>query len=153
MEDVMKRYSALIVGCVFMSIVSASAQELAVRADGTGSRVRETVARVPDLRKAEVNYLVALNSDFPGVVESALGHVTLMRIAYPHRDLGKIQTKLYDLASRGATKPIRQKAFMAMQVFADPTSYKGAIADRQANGDGLLEALGSQWQMQAMKVQ
>lgn len=105
---------------------------------------RDESRKVLDFQKVGANYLLCLNSDLPGVVESALGHVTLMRIKYPKLDLRKIHEKLYDLASQGATQSIRHKAFTAMQVFANPSIFKGAIVAGQSNGDGLLEALASQ---------
>jgi hypothetical protein len=67
-----------------------------------------------------------------------------MRITYPQQDLRKIQEKLYDLASQGATQSIRHKAFTAMQVFANPPAFKGAVVGGQASGDGLLERLAAQ---------
>jgi hypothetical protein len=140
----MKIHKALIIGFALTTSTVACAQNLAIRSVAEDSQTREGTVKVLNCKKAEMNYLVSLNSGVPGVVESALGHVTLMRIAYPNQNLGRIQEKLYDLASKGATKSIRQKAFIAMQVFADPTAYKGLIVDRQANGDGLLEALATQ---------
>ena len=137
----MKTHRALVLGLALTAAVAAHAQDLASLSKAETSHSRENPRTIFDLKKAETNYLVSLNSDVPAVVESALGHVTLMRIAYPKQDLRKVQGKLFDLASRGATQSIRHKAFTAMQVFADPYAFKGAIVVGQTNGDGLLEKL------------
>jgi len=140
----MKTHRALVIGFVLTAAMAVRAQDLAVLRNTEASHFREESRKVLNFQKAEVNYLLDLNSDVPAVVESALGHVTLMRIAYPKQDLRKIQEKLYDLASQGATRSIRQKAFTAMQVFANPLAFKGAIASRQYSGDGLLEDIVAQ---------
>jgi len=140
----MKTHWALIVGLALTSAMAASAQDFAVLPKARAAHSREVSRRVLDFGKVEANYLFSLKSDYPSVVESALGHVTLMRIAYPRQDLRKIQEQLYDLASQGATQSIRHKAFTAMQVFANPSAFKGAIVDRQSSGDGLLENLAAQ---------
>ena len=140
----MKTHRALIMGFALTAAIAARAQDLAVLRDAEASHTWETSRKVLNLPKYEVNYLACLNSQIPGVVASALGHVTLMRIEFPKQDLRKIQQKLYDLASQGATQSIRHKAFTAMQVFANPAAFKGAIAGREYNGDGLLEEIAAQ---------
>jgi hypothetical protein len=140
----MKTHRALVIGLALTAAVAARAQDIAALSKAEISHSREYSPKVLNFQKVEANYLLNLNSDVPGVVESALGHVTLMRIAYPKQDLRKIQEKLYDLASQGATKSIRHNAFTAMQVFANPSAFKGAIVSGQTCGDGLLENLASQ---------
>jgi hypothetical protein len=140
----MKTHRALVIGLALTTAIAAHAQDIAQLSKAEVSHSREVSPKVLNFQKVEVNYLANLNSDIPGVVESALGHVTLMRIAYPKQDLRKIQVKLYDLASRGATRSIRHKAFTAMQVFADPSAFTTAIVSGQTCGDGLLEKLADQ---------
>ena len=124
--------------------MAARGQDIATLSKGDASSFREIVRPPLDFPKVQTNYLRTLNSEIPSVVESALGHVTLMRIAYPKQDLRQIQDKLISLASEGATRTIRQKAFIAMQVFAHPLAYRKAIEDRQGSGDGLLEAIAAE---------
>ena len=143
-EDVMKTHRALVIGIALIAAIVARAQDLAVLPKTEVSHSRENSRKVLDFQKVEVNYLACLNSPIPGVVESALGHITLMRIAYPNQDLRKIRERLHDLASRGATRCIRHKAFIAMQVFANPLAFEGAITSTQCNGDSLLEDLAAQ---------
>jgi hypothetical protein len=144
----MKTTRALFIGLALTAAVTACAQDIAEMSKSSSSHASRESYRVLNIQKAEINYLVDLNSPLPSVVESALGHVTLMRILYPKQDLREIQEKLYDLASQGATKSVRHKAFTAMQVFANPSAFSGAIAGRQYCGDGLLEELAAQMQMQ-----
>lgn len=142
----MKTHKALVIGFALTAAIVARAQDLSELSKAGTSQSRENSRKVLDFEKVEANYLVCLNSEIPGVVESALGHVTLMRIAFPKQDLRKIHEKLYDLASQGATQSIRYKAFTAMQVFANPPAFKEAIVSRGACGDGLLENLAAQLQ-------
>ena len=140
----MKTRSALIIGFALTAAVAAQAQNIAQLSTTEVSHSRDNSPKILNFQKVEANYLLTLNSDVSAVVESALGHVTLMRIKYPEQDLKKIQEKLYDLASQGTTKSIRQKAFTAMQVFANPSAFNKAIESGQTCGDGLLENLASQ---------
>ena len=137
----MKTTGALIIGLVFAATASAGGQDMASMSTVKMPHSRSEARRLLNFPRVEANYLINLNSEIPGVVESALGHVTLMRIAYPKQDLRKLGEKLYDLASRGATREIRYKAFVAMQVFANPAAYELSIVGRQSSGDGLLEEI------------
>jgi hypothetical protein len=143
----MKTTRALFIGFALTAAVTACAQDIAEMSKINHSRTPKESYKVLNFQRVEANYLVNLNSPLPSVVESALGHVTLMRILYPRQDLRKIQEKLYDLASQGATQSVRHKAFTAMQVFANPSAFSGAVAGRQYSGDGLLEELAAQMQM------
>lgn len=96
-----------------------------------------------DLRKIEKSYLACLSSGNSGVVESALGQVIYLRIAYPKADLREIQAKLFDLAVQGYTRDIRYKAYVARQVFADPQTVRGAIESTQSTGDEFFAELES----------
>jgi hypothetical protein len=140
----MKTHRALVIGVALTIGIAAQAQDVSEVVKVGPSHSRENVRKIPDFQRIIVNYLACLNSENAGVVESALGHVTLARIKYPEQDLKKIQEKLYDLASQGATQSIRHKAFTAMQVFANPLAFKESIVTRQANGDGLLEVLAAE---------
>jgi hypothetical protein len=137
----MKTHGALVIGLALTAAIAVHAQDFADLSKDGNSHSREYSPKVLNFQRVEKNYLSTLSSDVPGVVESALGHVTLMRIVYPKQDLGKIQEKLYDLASQGATQSIRHKAFTAMQVFANPAAFKDEIVSGQTCGDGLLERI------------
>jgi len=140
----MKTRTALVIGLALSAAVAANAQDVAVLSKDGPSHSREYVNSVLNFPVVKANYLLSLQSESVGVVESALGHVTLMRIKYPTQDMSRIQEKLYDLASHGATRSIRYKAFTAMQVFANPSAFKGAVVSGQTCGDGLLERIAAQ---------
>jgi len=140
----MKSRRTLFLGLALTVAIAAYAQDSAELSKTGICTTGGSSRKVLNFKRVEINYLVDLNSELPSVVESALGHVTLMRIAYPEQDLRRIQEKLYDLASEGATNCIRYKAFTAMQVFANPTAYKASIVGRDYSGDGLLEDLAKQ---------
>lgn len=137
----MKTHKALIIGLALTAAITVHAQDIAKLSKTESSYSREYSRTALNFKLVETNYLFCLNSDFPAVVESALGHVTVMRIAYPKQDLRKIQEKVSDLALCGTTSSIRQKASMAEKVFANPSAFRSAIVDGQTNGDGLLESL------------
>jgi hypothetical protein len=88
-----------------------------------------------DFKKIGKDYRVRLHSAKAEVVESALEPIIYMRIAFPKEDFREIEQTLYDLASRGATRSIRYKAYLAIQVFADPAGFKGAVESRQLSGE------------------
>jgi len=134
----------LVIGLAFTATAATQAQDIASATMIKRSPATEESRRTLNFPRVEANYLLNLHSDIPGVVESALGHITLMRIAYPKQDLRLLHEKLYDLASQGATLSIRYKAFIAMQVFANPVAFKESIAGRHASGDGLLEEIAVQ---------
>lgn len=88
-----------------------------------------------DFKKIGKDYLVRLNSGKPEVVESALEPVIYMRVAFPKEDFRAIEQRLYNLASRGATRSIRYKAYLAIEVFADPAAFKDAVVSRHLAGE------------------
>jgi hypothetical protein len=134
----MKTQTILAIGLTIMAATTTRAQQN--ESFDTSAR-QQTTSHVFNFDKIRINYLKCLSSDNPGVVESALGHVTYTRIAFPKLDLSEIQERISDLSKQGTTPAIRSKALLALQVFSDPFSYQSAIASRDGNGDGLLEVL------------
>ncbi len=140
----MKTRIVLLLAFSLAAPMAVQAQNMATLSKAESSPFRDTSRRILNFQKVQSNYLRTLSSNIPSVVESALGHVTLMRIAYPKQDFRIIRDKLIALASEGATQTIRRKAFTAMQVYANPSAFKEAIVAGQSSGDGLLEAIASQ---------
>ena len=134
----MKTHRFLALGLAFAAVTTLQAQQYH---DSSTSESDQATASIQGLNfeRIKVNYLSCLHSDVPGVVESALGHVTYMRIAFPNLDLKEIEQRIVVLTMEGYTRPIRAKAFQALRVFADPASFHQAIASRRASGDGLFE--------------
>ena len=88
-----------------------------------------------DFKKVGTDYLVCLHSANVEVVESALEPIIFMRIAFPKEDFREIELSLYDLTSHGATRPIRYKAYLAIEVFANPLAFKDAVQLRHLTGE------------------
>jgi hypothetical protein len=110
------------------------------------SRIEYTIpgnasSRTLDFQKIESNYLVCLGSGNSGVVESTLGHLIYMRVAFPNADLRETKTRLINLATHGYTRAIRQRAYVAMRVFADPQAFRGIIEAKHVSGDDIFSEL------------
>ena len=78
----MKTHRFLALGLALAAVTTLQAQQYH---DSSTSELGQATASSHGLNfeRIKVNYLRCLYSDVPGVVESALGHVTYMRIAYP----------------------------------------------------------------------
>ena len=87
-----------------------------------------------DLKEVGSEYLISLHSAKADVVESALERITFMRIAFPKEDFRELELALYDLASKGATRSIRYKAYLAIEVFANPLAFKDAVQHKHLTG-------------------
>lgn len=136
----MKTSTSLVTAMFVIATVVAQAQDGRTLAKNTpANAVRHTRIDIPLIAK---NYLRCLESDTPSIVESALGHVTYMRIAWPKEDLRNLCQKVAELATQGTTRDVRYKAFTALEVFDDPASFRGFIEHRDLNGDGLLDEIG-----------
>jgi hypothetical protein len=131
----MKTYKSLVTAIFVIATVVAQAQDAGTLANNE----RHTGIPVPLIVK---NYLSCLDSDIPMAVESALGNVTYMRIAWPREDLRNVQQKLAELTTQGRTRVIRYKALTALEVFRDPAAFRQFIEHRNWSGDGLLEEIG-----------
>ena len=136
----MNTFKTLICGLAVVAASTAQAQST-VESSTSGSLSQPIPAHSRNFDKIQKNYLLCLNSDNAGVVESALGNVTYMRIAYPKLDLREFEGKLLDLTMNGYTRPIRRKAFMALKVFANPSIFAGAVTAEQVSEDSLFETI------------
>ncbi|MCX6135420.1 MAG: hypothetical protein NTU47_16565 [Ignavibacteriales bacterium] len=135
----MKTYMGVAIVMVMVATASARPQESgALHGEQAAERRSQ---RHGSMARIVANYQRCLESDVPGVVETALGHLTYMRIAFPKMDLGSIHTKLEELAVRGSTREIRYKAFTALEVFGEPATFQRFIETRDGNGDGILEEI------------
>jgi hypothetical protein len=98
------------------------------------------------IQKAIKNYAVAVNSLNDGVAESALAHLTFLRIDLPQLDLKKIEATMINLAETGRTPVIRYKAYLASIVFESPASFVKALNTEATNSDQFFSAVASQVQ-------
>lgn len=123
----MKTYQAFAVGLAMLAATTAYSQDSGSPAKaGLNSTELERYKHM-DFDKIERSYLKCLESDNEGVVESAIGMVTYIRVNFPNRKMAEIRAKLTELASSGLSYAVRGKAFIAAQVFADPTAYRKIV--------------------------
>jgi hypothetical protein len=76
-----------------------------------------------DLSQIEKRYLPCLRSENDGVVESALGHVTQMKLCLPDVEFAQVQGMVIDLSVDGRTPAIRAKAQLASLVYRSPELF------------------------------
>lgn len=85
------------------------------------------------LNRGADNYLIALDRDNAGIVESAICNIMIMKLYFPERDYDKFITKLSQLVTEGTTKPIRYKAFIACNYLKHPERYTWIKSDTLNN--------------------
>ena len=135
----MKTYRSLAIAMLFVAATTVQAQDLGKVSQG-GNADSERHSHISTVLIVK-NYLRCLDSEFPTVVESALGHVTYMRIALPSENLGAIKEKLVSLTTNGSTLAVRYKAFTALEVYGNPAAFRRFIDHRNGNGDGILDEI------------
>lgn len=118
------------VACIVVTLgcLAASAPLQEGYGASTPSIDRSTVAefsayRSLDLKRFEKPYVVCLRHAVPGVVESALRDVVLIRLAQPGAPCERIQEEVHRLAADGATPVIRYKAALASLVLENPAMF------------------------------
>jgi len=86
------------------------------------------------------NYEVGLIHDNPGVVESTIRAVILMKIAYPDADYVNVIDELEDLIMEGANKNIRLKALIASDYLNNFEQYSWLKDGNYEEGDQVFDA-------------
>jgi hypothetical protein len=74
-------------------------------------------------KQIEKRYLQCLVSDNDGVVESALGHVTQMKLCLANQEFPLVEEIVNDLLVSGRTPAIRAKAHLASLVYRSPEIF------------------------------
>jgi hypothetical protein len=107
------------------------------------SKITTSEVRKPglDFGKIRKEYSLRLQSGDAKVVESALETLIYIRIAFPNEDLQQLEPDLYGLAYKGATRAIRYKAYLALQVYSDPGMFRDAVESRHLTGGEFYERL------------
>jgi hypothetical protein len=73
--------------------------------------------------RAPANYLVALQKDNLGVVESAMINIMKLRTVYPEGDYDEICAQLEKLQNNGKTKSIRFMAYITCNYINSPDRF------------------------------
>jgi hypothetical protein len=85
------------------------------------------------IAQAEKGYVNCLKSDNAGVVESALGHVAMMKLALPARGFKDVESQIARLVKNAATPELRYKAYLTLVVMQHPEIF-GSIGQTDYNG-------------------
>lgn len=101
-EDVMK-YILTFIFCLFITTSASFAQSSDKSVD-----------------RAVKAYLTSLNSSNPGVVESTIENVMVLKVYHPEKDMSQIIQKLDELNLGNDSKIIRVKAFIAANYLKNP---------------------------------
>ena len=96
---------------------------------------------VEKVDKAAKNYLVTLDMENEGVVESGLAQVAALKLALPATAFTPLKDKVADLAASGRTPTIRYKAYVTLMVFDNPAMFNEECCSNYSDGDQLFVAL------------
>lgn len=88
-------------------------------------------------------YLACLQSNNEGVVESALAHVAMMKLAVPGVKYDALKKKVSQIARNAATPELRYKAFLTANVLDQPEVFKSVIRESYSTPDELFATLAS----------
>ena len=98
--------------------------------------------------KAVKSYLISLNYSNPGIVESAIENIMVLKLYYPERDYSQIIQKLDELRLTNTQKNIRVKAFIAANYLKYPQqSNLGTKNSHKVAIKKLLDSVDSNWQV------
>ena len=93
--------------------------------------------------QAEKGYIDCLKSDNDGVVESALAHVAMIKLALPARGFKEVELQIARLVKNAATPELRYKAYVTLVVMQHPEIF-GSVAQGDYRGsDELFGAMSS----------
>jgi hypothetical protein len=123
MEDVMNRFSRISLACLvaWMGNTAFSQDTTAAGAKGYFSGYESNMKA--EVGKIERIYLTALADKNDGVVESALAHLTRLKLYRPCETCEDLQQKLHSLAVTGRTPAIRLRAYLTDLVIDSPELF------------------------------
>ena len=94
-----------------------------------------------NLERGEKNYAACLRSVNDGVIESGRAMAAYMKICVPDRSFETLKKEIARLVTEGATDRIRFKAYLALQVFAEPTLFQAQANTEYKDGDDFFAAI------------
>jgi|WetSurSiteA1Bulk_404760.scaffolds.fasta_scaffold53158_2 hypothetical protein len=97
--------------------------------------------RIADIPRTEKAYAQCLQSEVDGVVESALAHVTRLKLCVPEKEFPFIEKALERLMKEGRTPTIRFRAYLASMVHDMPSLFVQEQAVDFATPEDLYAAL------------
>ena len=93
--------------------------------------------------KAERGYMACIATANDGVVESALAHVAMMKLAIPENDYRLLKSRVAEVARTAASPETRYKAFLTGTVLENPDIFAGVARTGYESADELFGALAS----------
>jgi len=91
--------------------------------------------------KAERGYLHCLEATNDGVVESALAHVAMMKLAVPAGGLEMIESRVREISRTSPSPELRYKAFLTDMVLTHPETFAALVTTGFETPDALFGAL------------
>ncbi len=93
------------------------------------------------IARAEKAYGDCLQSSNEGVVESALAHVAMMKLALPARGFSELESKVARLVKNAATPELRYKAYLALVALQHPEIFRNIGHQNYGGHDELYGVL------------
>ncbi len=127
---------------VFFAAPAMQAQNADYNKYFSDSSVYKT-ANIPAALKA---FESCLTTDNTGVQESAIAHLTMLKLMLPAVEAAKISRELEMLSTSAPQPSTRFKAYIASQVYKNPELFATAKNADYSNGNELFNALASRMQ-------
>ncbi len=87
------------------------------------------------VQQAIEHYVPLLSSTNDGVVESAIAHLTYLRMGMPERDFKEARSIMNKLSESGRTTVIRYKAYLSTIVFESPELFAQGVSAAPTESD------------------
>ena len=97
------------------------------------------------------NYLVALNSDNTGLVESGIENLIKLKVAVPEMDFNRASEVMETLSKTGKTNSICYKAFIGHLYLNHPERFNWLNSDSQDASFGKLDEMFAKIDLQLSK--
>lgn len=132
----MKTYAAVVATLLLAATANSQITNVKYFAD-------EARYNSPNALRAERSYVVCLGSENDGVIESALAHVTMMKLMNAIDENKTLRTKVAMLARTASSAELRYKAFLTKSVLENPAMFKNLSTTSYDTPDELFGAVAS----------
>ena len=105
-----------------------------------------------DVAAMEKRYFSALNEDNDGVVESALAHITRLKLYVPCATCDELHQRIHSLAVAGRTPSVRLRAYLADQVLDSPELFVSEQKREYKDAEEMFSALSARLQSLAAEL-
>ena len=143
----MKQFITLLLP-LFLLAGTLSAQQTATRNEAHALNIGTT--SVHSLSLAVKNYRMGLEARNEGLVESSLYYAVCLRLKFPEETFPSLEKAIDRLVSRGATRTIRFKAYLASTVYASPALIDCSRLPIDGDVPAFFASIGNQLQTQLL---